>query len=66
MKKMQLLKVISELSFAIGRLEGMHKGLEITNQKIQGMELLLKVASDIRSNVDILDNWFKEDFCKEK
>jgi len=59
---MQLIKMISELSFCIGRLEGYHQGLLITEQKPNGMDLLLKVATVISTNVDILEDWFKKEF----
>jgi hypothetical protein len=54
--------MISELSFCIGRLEGYHQGLLITEQKPNGMDLLLKVATVISTNVDILEDWFKKEF----
>ena len=66
MTKMKLLKVISELNFSIGRLEGFHRGLIMTDQKIEGMDLLLKIADSIRENVDTLEDWFQKDYCEEK
>jgi hypothetical protein len=62
MNKMQLIKMINELSFCIGRLEGYHEGLIITNQKLNGMDLLLNVATVISDNVDVLEDWFKKEF----
>jgi hypothetical protein len=62
MTKMRLIKMISDLSFCIGRLEGYHEGMIMTNQKLEGMDLLLRVAADIKDSVDILEDWFKNQY----
>jgi len=54
--------MISDLSFCIGRLEGYHEGMIMTNQKLEGMDLLLRVAADIKDSVDILEDWFKNQY----
>jgi len=62
MTKMRLIKMISDLSFCKGSLEGYHEGMITTNQKLKGMELLLEVATIINNNVDVLEDWFKDQY----
>lgn len=56
--------MISDLSFCVGRLEGYHQGMMLTNQKLEGMDLLTHVAGVIRGNVNILEDWFKETYSE--
>jgi hypothetical protein len=62
MTKMRHIKMISDLSFCIGRLEGTHAGLILGNKQFEGMDVLLQVAEKINENVDILHEWFKEQY----
>jgi hypothetical protein len=61
---MRLIKMISDLSFCVGRLEGYHQGMIMTNQKLEGMDLLTHVAAVIKGNVDVLEDWFKKEFSE--
>jgi hypothetical protein len=54
--------MISDLSFCIGRLEGTHAGLIMANKQFEGMDVLLRVAEKINENVDVLHEWFKEQY----
>jgi hypothetical protein len=54
--------MISDLSFCIGRLEGTHAGLIMNNKQFEGMDTLLRVAEKINENVDVLHEWFKEQY----
>lgn len=62
MTKMRLIKMISDLSFCIGRLEGYHEGMIMTNQKLNGMDMLLDVAHVMNESVNVLEDWFKEQY----
>ena len=62
MTKMRLITLISNLSFCIGRLEGTHAGLILGNKQFEGMNVLLQVAEKINENVDVLHEWFKEQY----
>ena len=64
MTKMRLIKMISDLSFCKGSLEGYHEGIIMTNQELKGMELLLEVAAIINNNVDVLEDYYKKEFPK--
>jgi hypothetical protein len=54
--------MISDLSFCIGRLEGTHAGLILGNKQFEGIDILLQVAKEIKKNVDVLHEWFKEQY----
>jgi hypothetical protein len=62
MTKMRHIKMISDLSFCIGRLEGTHAGLILGNKQFEGIDILLQVAKEIKKNVDVLHEWFKEQY----
>jgi len=64
MTKMRLIKMISDLSFCKGSLEGYHEGMIMTNQKLKGMELLLEVAAIINNSVDVLEDYYKKEFSE--
>ncbi len=52
---MRLIKMISDLSFCVGRLEGTHAGLILGEKQFEGMDILLRIAKDISENIDVLE-----------
>lgn len=62
MTKMRLIKMISDLSFCVGRLEGTHAGLILGEKQFEGMDILLRIAKDISENIDVLEEEYHEKY----